>query len=72
MISLTFPLFLGLGFIPALPYIFDEPIEGVVDKTFDALEAKLYPDPDSPIRRALRSEHPHSGPTQPPLEEKSA
>ncbi|ORY78082.1 mitochondrial 18 KDa protein-domain-containing protein [Leucosporidium creatinivorum] len=59
---------LGLSFIPALPYIFDEPVEHVVDKAFDALEAKLYPDPNSPIRRALRGENPHSGPTHNPLE----
>lgn len=53
---------LGLSFIPALPYLFDEPVEGVVDKAFDALEMKLYPDPQSPIHLALRQEHPHSGP----------
>ncbi|GJN90180.1 hypothetical protein Rhopal_003179-T1 [Rhodotorula paludigena] len=47
------PSALGLGFIPFLPALFDEPVEEYVDSTFDRLERKLYPDADSPVRRAF-------------------
>ena len=50
---------LGLSFIPALPFLFDEPVEHVVDKAFDYLEEQIYPDPLSPVRMALRSNTPH-------------
>lgn len=43
----------SLGFIPFLPALFDEPVEEYVDSTFDRLERKLYPDADSPVRRAF-------------------
>ncbi|GAA5974485.1 hypothetical protein JCM11641_003248 [Rhodosporidiobolus odoratus] len=55
------PSALGLGFIPALPFLFDEPVEHVVDSTFDRIEASLYPDANSPIRRALDSTRHHAG-----------
>jgi hypothetical protein len=45
----------GLGFIPALPFLFDEPVEHVVDATFDRIERSLYPDENSPVRRALEA-----------------
>lgn len=48
----------GLGFIPALPFIFDEPVEHVVDKAFDFLEDKLYKDQPE-VRRAMKSEESH-------------
>lgn len=35
---------LGLGAIPALPYMFDEPVEHVVDAGFDRLHDYLYRD----------------------------
>ncbi|TNY21526.1 mitochondrial 18 KDa protein-domain-containing protein [Rhodotorula diobovata] len=47
------PSALGLGFIPFLPALFDEPVEGYVDTTFDRLERKLFPDEASPVRRTL-------------------
>ncbi|BGP41336.1 hypothetical protein JCM10450v2_005379 [Rhodotorula kratochvilovae] len=47
------PSALGLGFIPFLPALFDEPVEGYMDATFDRLERKLYPDENSPVRRTL-------------------
>ncbi|SCV67532.1 BQ2448_5143 [Microbotryum intermedium] len=53
------PSALGLGFIPALPFIFDEPVEHVVEAGFDRLEAKLYPDANSGVRRALKSIEEH-------------
>ncbi|GAA6044285.1 hypothetical protein JCM8097_008675, partial [Rhodosporidiobolus ruineniae] len=53
------PSALGLGFIPALPFLFDEPVEGVVDSTFDRIENSLYPDVDSPIRKALEATKHH-------------
>ncbi|GAA5832647.1 hypothetical protein JCM11251_001396 [Rhodosporidiobolus azoricus] len=49
------PSALGLGFIPALPFLFDEPVEHVVDSTFDRIENSLYPDPNSPVRKALNA-----------------
>ncbi|SCZ93312.1 BZ3500_MvSof-1268-A1-R1_Chr6-2g08602 [Microbotryum saponariae] len=53
------PSALGLGFIPALPFIFDEPVEHVVEAGFDRLEARLYPDANSGVRRALKSIEEH-------------
>ncbi|SGY16031.1 BQ5605_C012g06738 [Microbotryum silenes-dioicae] len=53
------PSALGLGFIPALPFIFDEPVEHVVEAGFDRLEARLYPDAKSGVRRALKSIEEH-------------
>jgi fission process protein 1 len=47
-----------LGFIPALPFIFDEPVEHVVDKAFDLLEERLYKDQPE-VRRAMKSEESH-------------
>jgi fission process protein 1 len=58
---LTILAFAGLGFIPALPYIFDEPVEHVVDKAFDMIENKFYPDPNSPVRLALKHQGPPHG-----------
>lgn len=49
------PSALGLGFIPALPFLFDEPVEHVVDATFDRIERSLYPDEKSPVRIALEA-----------------
>jgi fission process protein 1 len=49
------PSALGLGFIPALPFLFDEPVEHVVDATFDRIEKSLYPDERSPVRVALEA-----------------
>ncbi|GAA5946066.1 hypothetical protein JCM3775_007209 [Rhodotorula graminis] len=54
------PSALGLGFIPFLPALFDEPVEGYVDTTFDRLERKLYPDETSPVRRALEAGKHHT------------
>ncbi|GAA6025284.1 hypothetical protein JCM10207_001283 [Rhodosporidiobolus poonsookiae] len=51
------PSMLGLGFIPALPFIFDEPVEQVVDSTFDRIHRSLYPDETSPVRKALAALH---------------
>ncbi|GAA5890052.1 hypothetical protein JCM6882_009212 [Rhodosporidiobolus microsporus] len=53
------PSALGLGFIPALPFLFDEPVEHVVDQTFDKIESSLYPDANSPIRKALEATKHH-------------
>jgi len=50
----------SLGFIPFLPALFDEPVEGYVDATFDRLERKLYPDETSPVRRALEAGKHHT------------
>lgn len=49
------PSALGLGTIPFLPFLFDEPVEHLTDSTFDRLERKLYPDEASPIRVALKA-----------------
>jgi len=49
------PSALGLGTIPFLPFLFDEPVENLTDSTFDRLERKLYPDAASPIRIALEA-----------------
>ncbi|GAA5949028.1 hypothetical protein JCM3765_003987 [Sporobolomyces pararoseus] len=57
------PSALGLGFIPALPFLFDEPVEHVVDATFDKIHKSLYPDEKSPVLRALNEHH---GPNQEP------
>lgn len=35
------PTFTGLAIVPALPYIFDHPVERVTDVAFDWLEEKL-------------------------------
>lgn len=35
------PTMLGLGVIPFLPFLFDEPIEHLVDKAFKPIEEKL-------------------------------
>lgn len=35
------PTLLGLGIVPFLPYIFDEPIEHIVDKVFKPIEEKF-------------------------------
>ncbi|GAA5930236.1 mitochondrial fission process 1 family protein [Sporobolomyces koalae] len=51
------PSALGLGFIPALPFLFDEPVEHVVDATFDRVHRSLYPDENSPVLRALNEHH---------------
>ncbi|GAA5982461.1 hypothetical protein JCM5350_000420 [Sporobolomyces pararoseus] len=57
------PSALGLGFIPALPFLFDEPVEHVVDATFERIHKSLYPDEKSPILRALNEHHgPHQEP----------
>jgi fission process protein 1 len=51
---------LGLSAIPALPYIFDEPVEHVVDKGFASLHEAIYKnnvDKDR-IFKALE-DHPH-------------
>ena len=61
--------FLGLGFIPALPFLFDEPVEHVVDATFDAIHRKLYPDENSAVFRALNESH---GPHEESVAEKQA
>ncbi|BGP17470.1 hypothetical protein JCM10213_003247 [Rhodosporidiobolus nylandii] len=53
------PSALGLGFIPALPFIFDEPVEHVVDSTFERIHNSLYPDTNSPIRKALKAMEHH-------------
>lgn len=37
------PTLLGLGIVPFLPYIFDEPIEHIVDKVFKPIEEKVDP-----------------------------
>ncbi|GAA5849322.1 hypothetical protein JCM8547_006514 [Rhodosporidiobolus lusitaniae] len=49
------PSALGLGFIPALPFLFDEPVEHVVDSTFDRIERSLYPDANSAVRLAFEA-----------------
>ncbi|KAK4701305.1 hypothetical protein P7C70_g4925, partial [Phenoliferia sp. Uapishka_3] len=46
------PTVLGLGIVPALPYMFDEPVEHVVDAAFDKLEVHLFADQPN-IRQAL-------------------
>ncbi|GAA5846988.1 hypothetical protein JCM3766R1_005888 [Sporobolomyces carnicolor] len=51
------PSALGLGFIPALPFLFDEPVEHVVDAAFDKVHRSLYPDESSPVLRALNEHH---------------
>ncbi|GAA5911301.1 hypothetical protein JCM5296_004796 [Sporobolomyces johnsonii] len=51
------PSALGLGFIPLLPVIYDEPVEHVVDATFDRIQRSLYPDQTSAIHRALAEHH---------------
>ncbi|KAI9476365.1 MAG: mitochondrial 18 KDa protein-domain-containing protein [Benjaminiella poitrasii] len=38
------PTILGLGVVPFLPYIFDEPIEHIVDKVFRPIEEKVSRD----------------------------
>ncbi|GAA5857444.1 hypothetical protein JCM5353_005698 [Sporobolomyces roseus] len=63
------PSALGLGFIPALPFLFDEPVEHVVDATFDAIHRKLYPDENSAVFRALNENH---GPHEESVAEKQA
>ncbi|GAA6062929.1 hypothetical protein JCM10212_007160 [Sporobolomyces blumeae] len=63
------PSALGLGMIPALPFIFDEPVEHVVDLTFDKIHRTLYPDAASPVLRALNESH---GPHQEPVVEDKA
>lgn len=35
------PTLLGLGIVPFLPYIFDEPIEHIVDKVFKPIEDRV-------------------------------
>ncbi|KAL9558599.1 hypothetical protein MBANPS3_000808 [Mucor bainieri] len=35
------PTLLGLGIVPFLPYIFDEPIEHIVDRVFKPIEEKV-------------------------------
>ncbi|WAQ92839.1 hypothetical protein PtA15_17A321 [Puccinia triticina] len=35
------PTVVGLGIIPFLPSLFDEPVEHLVDKTFDQIERKI-------------------------------
>lgn len=50
------PTLLGLSVVPALPYLFDEPVEGVCDSVFDFIESKLVT--DARARAALKS-HPH-------------
>ncbi|KAL8287451.1 hypothetical protein RQP46_003309 [Phenoliferia psychrophenolica] len=46
------PTVLGLSIVPALPFIFDEPVEHVVDAGFDMLEERLFKDQPN-IRQAL-------------------
>ncbi|BGO97371.1 Mitochondrial 18 kDa protein [Rhodotorula toruloides] len=60
------PSALGLGMIPFLPTLFDEPVEQAVDSTFDRIERSLYPDADSPVRKALEAgkHHTHSAPVE--------
>ncbi|KAI7905863.1 mitochondrial 18 KDa protein-domain-containing protein [Cokeromyces recurvatus] len=41
------PTLLGLGIVPFLPYIFDEPIEHIVDKIFKPIEERVSPNPVS-------------------------
>ncbi|KAM0750782.1 hypothetical protein T439DRAFT_325839 [Meredithblackwellia eburnea MCA 4105] len=50
------PTALGLGFVPALPFIFDEPVEHVVDLGFDKLSESLYSDKPN-VRSALAGDH---------------
>ncbi|POY75237.1 hypothetical protein BMF94_1607 [Rhodotorula taiwanensis] len=59
------PSALGLGTIPFLPFLFDEPVEQATDYTFDRLERKMYPDETSPIRVALEAGK-HHVPLAPP------
>ncbi|GAA5987291.1 hypothetical protein JCM10908_001896 [Rhodotorula pacifica] len=59
------PSALGLGTIPFLPFLFDEPVEHVTSSTFDRFERKLYPDPSSPVRVALEAGK-HKVPVVPP------
>jgi fission process protein 1 len=35
------PTLLGLGVVPFLPFIFDEPIEHIVDKVFEPIEERI-------------------------------
>lgn len=35
------PTLLGLGIVPFLPYIFDEPLEHIVDKVFKPIEESV-------------------------------
>ena len=37
------PTIAGLAFVPALPFVFDEPVEHVVDAAFDFVESKWNP-----------------------------
>ncbi|GAA5867041.1 hypothetical protein JCM3774_003765 [Rhodotorula dairenensis] len=60
------PSALGLGTIPFLPFLFDEPVEHLTDSTFDRLERKLYPDETSPVRVALEAGKHHVPVTPPP------
>ncbi|KAM0786733.1 hypothetical protein ACM66B_002171 [Microbotryomycetes sp. NB124-2] len=48
---------LGLFTIPALPYLFDKPVEHVVDQSFAWAQHKLYPDPNSSVHKALEDLH---------------
>jgi len=52
---------LGLSAIPALPYMFDEPVEHVVDKGFASLHQALYGQAAdrAKVFKALE-DHPHS------------
>lgn len=51
---------LGLSAIPALPYMFDEPVEHVVDKGFASLHETLYKN-SVDRERVLKAleDHPH-------------
>jgi len=35
------PTFVGLSIVPALPFIFDEPVEHVTDKVFDWIKRRI-------------------------------
>lgn len=51
------PTALGLSVVPALPFLFDEPVEHVVDKGFDYLEGRFITDPG--VKRALKENKVH-------------
>lgn len=52
------PSVLGLGFIPALPFIFDEPVERVVEAAFGWGEGKWFGGKEGgeSVLRALKGE----------------
>lgn len=47
------PTFTGLAIVPALPYLFDHPVERATDTIFDWIEDKLAGTDDKEKRKEL-------------------